>query len=150
MEDMLLAQAHTLDGLFAALATRAAMGTTVAVIEIYLRLALKAQSQSRATLQTLGELKAPKQVAFVGQANIGHQVQVNNGTSGPSTTPEANTPRPRAGENKTAQNKLMEADHEQRLDTRTTGTASGDDSTLETVAAQHRAHQRRGKSRGGA
>lgn len=30
-----------------------------------MRLALKAQNQARATLQTLGELKAPKQVAFV-------------------------------------------------------------------------------------
>jgi hypothetical protein len=150
MEDMLLAQAHTLDGLFAALATRAAMGTTVAVIDIYLRLALKAQSQSRATLQTLGELKAPKQVAFVGQANIGHQVQVNNGTPGTGASPESNTPRPRTRKNKNAQNKLLETDHEQRLDTRAPCTASGDDSKLETVATQHRPDQRRRKGRGGA
>ncbi|MFJ7316730.1 hypothetical protein ACIQVE_29200 [Pseudomonas sp. NPDC098747] len=152
VEDMLLAQAHTLDGLFAALATRAANAPSVTVLEVYLRLALKAQSQSRATLQTLGELKAPKQVAFVGQANIGHQVQVNNGTSGPgaNTAPAANTPRTRTRKNKTAQNKLMDADHEQRLDTRTPGTASGDDSALATVATQHRPQKRRGKSCGGA
>lgn len=42
----------------------------------FFRLALKAQNQIRATLQTLAELKAPKQVAFVKQANIGNQVQV--------------------------------------------------------------------------
>ncbi len=44
-----------------------------------MRLALKAQNQTRTTLQTLAELKAPKQIAFVRQANIGNQVQVNNG-----------------------------------------------------------------------
>ena len=40
---------------------------------------MRAQGQCRATLQTLGELKNPRQVAFVKQANIanGYQ-QVNN------------------------------------------------------------------------
>ncbi|MFJ7311470.1 hypothetical protein ACIQVE_01615 [Pseudomonas sp. NPDC098747] len=34
VEDMLLAQAHTLDGLFAALATRAASAASVTVLEV--------------------------------------------------------------------------------------------------------------------
>lgn len=44
-----------------------------------LRLALKAQAQSRATVEALAEVKNPRSVAFVKQANIahGHQ-QVDN------------------------------------------------------------------------
>jgi hypothetical protein len=44
-----------------------------------MRFALKAQNQSRATLQALIQLKQPSQTTFVRQANIaqGHQ-QVNN------------------------------------------------------------------------
>jgi hypothetical protein len=44
-----------------------------------MQLALKAQNQSRATLQALVQLKQPSQITFVKQANIaqGHQ-QVNN------------------------------------------------------------------------
>ncbi|MCF5087963.1 hypothetical protein GIW59_26585, partial [Pseudomonas gessardii] len=79
-ENMLLAQAHTLDGLFAKLAGQALVANHLDKMDNFLRLALKAQNQSRATLQTLAELKAPKQIAFVKQANIGNQVQVNNGT----------------------------------------------------------------------
>ncbi|MOA18971.1 hypothetical protein D3C78_1393190 [compost metagenome] len=77
-ESMLVAQAHTLDLLFAKLASRALSADYPDDLESYLRLALKAQNQSRATWQTLAELKAPKQIAFVQQANIGNQVQVNN------------------------------------------------------------------------
>ncbi|WP_274886841.1 hypothetical protein [Pseudomonas sp. ITEM 17296] len=78
-EDMLVSQAHSLDALFVHLASRALSSKNIGGLESYMRLALKAQNQARATLQTLGELKTPKQVAFVKQANIGNQVQVNNG-----------------------------------------------------------------------
>lgn len=71
-KNMLLAQAHTLDGLFANLAGKALVANHLDRMDKLLRLALKAQSQSRATLQTLAELKAPKQIAFVRQANIGN------------------------------------------------------------------------------
>ena len=64
-ESMLVAQAHTLDGLFAHLATRAMTSNELGKFERYMKLALKAQSQARATLQTLGDIKAPKQIAFV-------------------------------------------------------------------------------------
>jgi hypothetical protein len=37
----------------------------------FMRLALKAQSQCRTTVEALGELKNPQPVAFVKQANIG-------------------------------------------------------------------------------
>lgn len=83
-ESMLIAQAHTLDGLFARLANNALTAGHLDVFERYMRLALKAQNQTRATLQTLAELKTPKQVAFVKQTNIGNQLQVNNGSGKPA------------------------------------------------------------------
>ena len=81
-ESILIVQAHTLDAIFNELAQRAAlnMGKYLGACETYLRLALKAQSQCRATLETLAAIKNPTPVAFVKQANIaaGPQ-QVNNG-----------------------------------------------------------------------
>ena len=54
---MLTAQAHTLDALFTALVQRAALnsGEYIGAADTYNRLALKAQSQCRATLETLGQ-----------------------------------------------------------------------------------------------
>lgn len=123
-ESMLLAQAHTLDSLFASLTTRAFAAKEFERIDGYLRLALKAQNQARATLQTLGELKAPKQVAFVKQANIGNQVQVNNGER-PARTGKAK-PRKR-------QNKQLEVEHGERMDTRAAGAPSEADPHLEAL-----------------
>lgn len=99
-EDMLVAQAHTLDALFTQLASWALSAKHIDGLESYMRLALKAQNQARATtLQTLGELKPPKQVAFVKQANIGNQVQVNNGIQEEPA---------RTRKTKKAQNELLE------------------------------------------
>lgn len=127
-ESMLTAQAHTLDGLFARLATNALTCGDIGQAERYMKLALKAQNQSRTTLQTLGELKAPKQIAFVKQANIGNQVQVNN----------ADTPRARARKNRKTPNKLLEVEHGERLDTRTAGSAGRTDQEMETLGKKHR------------
>jgi len=127
-EDMLLAQAHTLDNLFAQLTVRALRSQQRDGLESYMRLALKAQNQARATLQTLAELKAPRQVAFVQQANIGNQVQVNNGT----------TRQPaRTRKSAKAQNELLEVEHGERLDTRATGSAGGADPAVATVEAEY-------------
>lgn len=128
-ENMLVAQAHTLDGLFAQLAARAMRAKHMDDLEAYMRLALKAQNQARATLQTLAELKAPKQVAFVQQANIGNQVQVNNGTNKQPT---------RTRKTKKAPNELLEVNHGKRLDTRAAGTAGRADPAMATVGEQHR------------
>ncbi|WP_312359241.1 hypothetical protein, partial [Mixta calida] len=92
-----------------------------------MRLALKAQNQTRTTLQTLAELKAPKQIAFVRQANIGNQVQVNNGT----------VPT-RAREIRNGPNELLEVTYGERLDTRATCAPGGVDTTMEAVGAKHR------------
>ncbi|MCY1375597.1 hypothetical protein D9M69_630230 [compost metagenome] len=110
------------------------------VMEAYMRLALKAQNQARATLQTLAELKAPRQVAFVQQANIGNQVQVNNGTREQPA---------RARKNPKTPNELLEVQHGERLDTGAAGTAGGVDSAMATLEAEQRAekHGRQGRRR---
>lgn len=133
VEDMLTAQAHTLDGLFARLTSNALSSNDIDKMERLMKLALKAQSQARATLQTLSEFKAPKQIAFVQQANIGNQVQVNN-DSAPA--------RSRAEKPQKAPNELLEVTHEQRLDTRAKNPSSRTDSTMAPVGEKHRAGQR--------
>lgn len=81
VEAMLFAQAHALQSIFMNLARRSTAQEYVKNAETYLRLALKAQSQCRATLETLAAIKNPP-VVFAQQANInnGGQQQVNNGT----------------------------------------------------------------------
>ena len=128
-ESMLIAQAHTLDGLFAKLASHALTSNELGKLERYMKLALKVQSQSRATLQTLGDIKAPKQISFVKQANIGNQVQVNN-----TTTAHARTRKKQK-----EPNELLETHHGERLDTRTKSKTSRVNQTVATVEKQHRA-----------
>ncbi len=98
-ESLLVTQAHTLDAIFNELARRAAlnMGEYLNATERYLRLALKAQSQCRATLEALATIKNPP-VIYAKQANItnGPQ-QVNNGTM----------PAPVGGETSIEPNKLL-------------------------------------------
>lgn len=83
-EAMLAAQAVSLNAMFAEMARRASlnMGQYMGAAETYMRLALKAQGQCRATLETLAAIKNPP-VVFARQANINHggQQQVNNGTA---------------------------------------------------------------------
>lgn len=80
---MLMAQAHALDALFLTLCkrsmTNAREGHFLEAADRYMRLALKAQSQAVRTLEVLGDLVNPRQMAFVRQANIAHgPQQVNN------------------------------------------------------------------------
>lgn len=80
-EDMLLNQAHALQAMFCDLARSAKKQSSLTHIQTLTVLALKAQSQCRATLQTLSDVKHPKQATFINQANIAGQQQVNNGVS---------------------------------------------------------------------
>ena len=88
-ESILTAQAVALDAIFTELAARAAgnMGQYLNAAETYMRLALKAQSQCRTTLEALAEIKNPRPVAFVRQQNLAVNQQVNNGSQ------TANEPR---------------------------------------------------------
>ncbi|MDB4873316.1 MAG: hypothetical protein JWL97_4320 [Gemmatimonadales bacterium] len=128
-EAMLLTQAHTLDVIFNALAQRAGanIGKHRDAAETYLRMALKAQSQCRTTLEALAEIKAPKSATFIKQANIAGQQQVNNGSA--IAAHEKNI---------TPSNELLESQYGERLDTRAAGKASGTDPHLETVGAVDR------------
>ena len=82
IEAMLISQAQALQTMFVSLGRMAAGKTQIGQYTAFMNLALKAQAQSRATIQALVELKYPKQATFVKQANIsnGHQ-QVNNATN---------------------------------------------------------------------
>ena len=90
IEAMLIGQAQALQTMFVSLGRQAASKTSLPQYTAFMNLALKAQSQSRATIQALVELKYPKQATFVKQANIanGHQ-QINNGQASNETSTRA-------------------------------------------------------------
>lgn len=133
VEATLMAQVKTLDTMFIHLAARAEMniGEHMKAAETYLRLAMKAQSQCRATAETLAEIKSPRSVAFVRQANIANNQQVNNGQS-------VQASEPRAVNQQNEQSELLEVTPSERLDTRTTRQAGGIDSALEAVGSVNR------------
>lgn len=130
MEAMLVGQATALQTIFTSLARRAQVQTQQRNLEAFLGLALKAQSQSRATIATLVELKYPRQVAFVKQANIshGHQ-QINNGS--------------RTQEIQSEKSKLIVGyqDGSKTMDTGTTQAAVGGYTALETMETIHRTNE---------
>lgn len=103
MEAMLVSQAHALQQVFVALTRRAGVQENAKPLAAYLNLALKAQAQSRATIQALTDLKYPRQI-INRQTNIanGGPQQVNNGIPDPT--------RAGASENAAAQNELLEGD----------------------------------------
>ena len=131
-EAVLTAHTVTLNAMFANLAARAAETTGADLFERYLRLAFRAQSQYRATCETLALLKNPP--VFTRQANIASQQVVNNGTVVTAS---------RAGNSENAQNKLLEA-HAERLDGGAAGGAGGRDTALATVGALNRPANGRG------
>ena len=126
-EAMLVGQAHALQSIFVSLARKAVTQSHLTQYETFLRLALRAQNQSRMTLETLSAIKNPP-VVFAKQANINHgsgNQQVNNGTPAPASHTEKNINRP---------NELLEVQHGgQTLDSRTTGATIGKDKAMATV-----------------
>ena len=125
-EAMLATQAHILDAIFNNLAQSAIRAEFMDNLDRYLTLALRAQSQCRATWEALAAIKNPPTMGYVRQANIahGHQ-QVNNAASGTATddaSPARETPD--------VQNKLLEKSDDQRLDVRAEGAAGRVDPAL--------------------
>ncbi len=117
-EAMLTAQAHTLDAVFNNLARRAINAEHMDNLDRYLKLALRAQSQCRATWETLATMKNPPMMGYVRQANIAHgPQQVNNAAS---TASDPSRPQ----ENADLQSKLLEENSGERLDIGAAG-ASG-------------------------
>ena len=96
-------------------------------------LALKAQAQCRATLEALAEIKNPRPVSFVKQANIANgPQQVNNGSTHAGTHAHAE-------KSTGTKNELLEHQHGNYLDAGAQGTAGGADTHLEAVGAGQRA-----------
>ena len=128
-EAMLTTQAHCLDAIFNNLARRAIHAEYMSGFDTYLKLGLRAQSQCRATLQTLAAIKNPVGRAYVNQANFAHNQQINN-TAKPSHT----------WENQKLPNELLEnTEHEpdKWLDRGTPEEAIRANQDLETVGEVH-------------
>ncbi|MCB9979407.1 MAG: hypothetical protein H6862_07380 [Rhodospirillales bacterium] len=145
-ETLLTAQAFALDAIFMSLARRAAlnMGEYLDAADRYMRLALKAQGQCRATLETLANIKNPP-VIVARQANIAHGPQqvnntVNKTEGGFQTSTHAGA---RAGNSKSVQNELLEdKSHEaERMDFGTAGATGRGDPALATMDKIHRPAQ---------
>ena len=148
IEAMLVGQALTLQAMFTKYGGLINANTNnLKACQAVFNMAMKAQAQSRATVQALVELKYPKSVVITKQANIshGHQ-QVNNGVDFPTST--RTHARAHAQANTIEQNELLRSiDNEptgERLDTRTQGTHGATDKELATVATQHRRKNSRG------
>lgn len=126
-EAMLMNQAAALQTLFAGLTERAMSQNHMPNLESFLRMALRAQNQCRATLETLAAIKNPP-VVFAKQANInqgGGNQQVNNGTPVPASHAE---------KNKKQQFELLEDQHgSEKMDSGAAGAAIGKNPAMATV-----------------
>lgn len=138
LEATLTAQVVTLNAIFTQLAHQTSKMTIVDQIDRFTRLALKAQGQCRATIETLALIKNPPTV-FARQANIAHgPQQVNNRMA--ETSPTTQTPS-RAENLETQPIKLLEAQGE-RMDFGTPGTSGRGDQALAPVGALDRPAKR--------
>ena len=142
LERMLNGQAVALNAMFTELARRGAlnMGEHMDAMDRYIRLALKAQSQARATVETLAAMKNPP-IVFARQANInnGGQQQVNNGPA-PNSTPTSARP----GETVSLPNELLEdlTHGRTQLDNRATASAGRKNPRVEPVGKVNRPEKR--------
>ncbi len=134
-ETLLITQAHILDTLFHKITRMALKHDTLKLFQGMFTVALKAQSQSRMTLETLAEIKNPRPYI---QNNKAEYQQVNNNGQARSQ------PHAQAGKNSKSTNGLLEDKrHETEwLDTGAPETAGGNDKELEAVETKHRAKDR--------
>jgi hypothetical protein len=148
LEAMLTAQAYALNAAFGELARIAAhnMDRYPDATENYMRLALRAQAQCCRTVEALAEIKNPRSVAFVQQANIAQgPQQVNNKLSAAGSGAGAGArpcPCACAAISQDPPNELLGMTDGKRLDTGAASAASGTDRVLATVAAFDRAEDR--------
>jgi len=135
-EAMLMGQAEALQAIFVRLACKANNQIYIKNTEKFLKLALKAQSQCRSTLEALATIKNPP-VVYAQQANIaqGHQ-QINNYSNEHiSATKFMPT---HAEKNKSDQNELLEVKNEQRMDFGTSAETSTMDQEMVSVEKVNR------------
>ena len=131
VERMLANQAMTLDAIFNDMAQRSGRQDTYKGIEVLMRLALKAQAQARSTAEALALLKNP--APYIRQANMTTGPQQVNNTYAGSTLERSARAQAGAGNSQSEPNKLLEADHGQRLDIGAQAAAGRANQKLETV-----------------
>ncbi|SFH38289.1 hypothetical protein SAMN05216299_109118 [Nitrosospira sp. Nsp14] len=142
-EAMLMNQATALQSLFARLTEKAFSATHPTSFDSFIRVALRAQTQCRATLESLAAIKNPPTI-YSGQTNIahGHQ-QVNNAITAPLSAM-------RPGKNEMQQNELLEVGHGgEKMDVEPAGEAIRADSAMETVGAFNRGSNPGGQGKSG-
>lgn len=141
VEAMLVNQATALQSLFARLIERGVAQDSLPQYEAHMRLALKAQAQSRATLETLANVRNGP-VIYARQANVaaGAPMQVNNGLPAGADARQIEMPP----------NQLLELPPRDRMDTRTQSGAGAGDPPMEAVGTKHRAKNARGQGKVGA
>lgn len=134
IETSLLRQFMTLEVLFGELGQQALRASELRIRETLFKLALRAQSQARATAETLGALKNPP-VVFARQANV---------TSGPQQI--NNYEQHRASKTQVAPNELLEEHQDaNHLDRGTSVATREKHAELETMDVQHGAENQTGK-----
>jgi len=131
VERMLANQAMTLDAIFNDMAQRSGRQDTYKGIEVLMRLALKAQAQARSTAEALALLKNP--APYIRQANMTTGSQQVNNTYAGGTLERSARAQAGAGNSQSEPNKLLEADHGQRLDIGAQAAAGRANQKLETV-----------------
>ena len=142
-EAMLLSQAQALQAIFTGLAHKAIQrGEPIKCMETYLRLALRAQNQSRMTLETLATIKNPP-VVIARQANVSNgPMQVNNtvvaAASGSSRAYACECGGAVSSNFQIEQTELLEVRDGKWMDSRAAGSAGRADPDVETVAAVDR------------
>ena len=143
LEGMLSAQAIALNTIFTSLATRAILSDLMPHMETFMGLALKAQNQCRSTLDTLAQIKNPRQTVITKQANISTGPQQVNNTLNQISEPES-----KISENsETSQNKLLPyAEETPYMDTGTASEASGENPGMAAVDTLNRAKNQSRKS----
>lgn len=135
-EAMLFAQASALQSIFTNLSRRSIGQDYLKQMDTYLRLALKAQAQAVRTIEALGELKNPRSIAFVKQANIANNQQVNNGQVS------------QAENSGNQQSKLSGETYELLPDSRASGIEGATYTPVATLETVDRAKDSRGQSQG--
>lgn len=150
LEAMLVGQAVAAQAMFSDLAQRAACQSAIPARQSLTQLALKAQAASRATIDSIVNLKNPRTATFIkaGQANVaapGSQQQVNNG---PHPTSHVRAPEVApAGTNEVLA--LEVAKHGSTpMDGRTAEAPSRGNQVLAAVGEVNRPANRRGTARG--
>lgn len=139
IEAALVGQAEALGAMFTSLQKRARDSGDIERFRTLLTLALKAQAQSRATYETIAEIRNPRQVLIARQANIAQQQMVSNGGAGALQPARTGTTK------RNAPIGLLEGPHEHSLDTGAPRASVGNDPRAPTVGEVDRTQITRGQ-----